>query len=68
MIKNILLILILILVIQPSKADDISEFEIEGLSVNDNLTDYFSKSEIESSFTNATYYQNKVQINMIDFK
>ena len=59
MIKNILLILILTLVIQTSKADDVSEFEIEGLSVNDNLIDYVSKSEIENSFINATYYQNK---------
>ena len=42
-----------------SKANDISEFEIEGLSVNDNLIDYFSKDKIENSLNNATYYQNK---------
>ena len=42
-----------------SKANDISEFEIEGMSVNDNLIDYFSKDEIENSLNNATYYQNK---------
>ena len=30
-----------------TKADDISDFEIEGMSIGDSLLDYFSKTEIE---------------------
>ena len=32
-----------------TKADDISEFEIEGMSIGDSLLDYFSKDEIKSN-------------------
>ena len=42
-----------------SNAEDISEFEIEGMSVGNKLSDYISKNKIESSFNNATYYKNK---------
>ena len=31
-----------------TKADDISEFEIEGISIGDSLLDYFNKNEIEN--------------------
>ena len=30
----------------PSKADDIQDFQIEGISVGDSLLDYFSEEEI----------------------
>ena len=30
-------------------ADDISDFQIEGISVGDSLLDYFSKKEIEKN-------------------
>ena len=47
-----LLILILILSIQSlTKADDISDFEIEGISIGDSLLDFFNKSQI-SNFIN----------------
>tara|TARA_B100001027_G_C16162945_1_gene283438 strand:+ start:178 stop:765 length:588 start_codon:yes stop_codon:yes gene_type:complete len=42
-----------------SNAEDISEFEIEGISVNDKLLNHISKNEIENSFNQATYYKNK---------
>ena len=32
-----------------TKADDISDFEIEGMSIGDSLLDYFSKSTIDES-------------------
>ena len=35
-----------LLLITPSQADDISEFEIEGMSIGDSLLDYFSEEEI----------------------
>ena len=41
--------LILISCVQSwSKANDISEFEIDGMSVGDSLLDYFSKDQIEA--------------------
>ena len=39
-----------------TKADDISEFEIEGISLGDSLLDYFSEKEI--LINRATYYSN----------
>ena len=45
-----LTVLILIFTIQSSvKANDISEFEIEGMSIGDSLLNYFSKNTIENS-------------------
>ena len=32
-----------------TKADDIRDFQIEGMSVGDSLLDYFSKDEIEKN-------------------
>ena len=40
-----------------TKADDIRDFEIEGMSIGDSLLDYVSKDEIEK---NKSYkYSNK---------
>ena len=33
----------------PSKADDIRDFQIEGISIGDSLLDYFSEEKIKSS-------------------
>ena len=42
-----IIVLVLIFSLQSwSKADDISDFEIEGMSVGDSLLDFFSKEEI----------------------
>ena len=41
----------------PSFADDISDFQIEGISVGDSLLDYFSKKEIQDNI-NINYYAN----------
>ena len=46
--KKLLVILILIFTLPtPSQADDISDFQIEGMSVGDSLLDYFSEEEIK---------------------
>ncbi len=46
--KKFLTILILILTFQtPSQADDIRDFEIEGMSIGESLLDYFDKEQIE---------------------
>ena len=40
-----------------TKADDIRDFEIEGMSIGDSLLDYFSEEEIKNNKTD--YYKNK---------
>jgi len=46
-LKNLIFILILIFSLQSwTKADDIRDFEIEGISIGDSLLDYFSEKEI----------------------
>ena len=56
MIKRFLLILVLILNLQSwTKADDISEFEIEGISIGDSLLEYFSKEEIKKNIIETNY-------------
>ena len=46
--KRLLLILILTFGFQSlTKADDITDFEIEGMSIGDSLLDYLSKKEID---------------------
>ena len=58
MIKRFLLILVLIFSFQSwTKADDIRDFEIEGISIGDSLLDYFSEEEIKKS--KKDYYKDK---------
>ena len=50
-------VLVLIFSLQSwSKADDIRDFEIEGISIGDSLLDFFSKEEILQS--KMDYYKN----------
>ena len=49
----------MILILQSwTKADDIREFEIEGISIGDSLLEYFNESEIKSSYKQASFYKN----------
>ena len=41
-----------------TKADDIRDFEIEGMSIGDSLLDYFSEKDI-NSFPKTTYNDEK---------
>ena len=51
-------VLVLIFSLQSwTKADDIRDFEIEGMSIGDSLLDYFSESEIKEN--SHDYYKNK---------
>ena len=48
--KKILFIIFFIFIFQSwPKADDISEFEVEGISIGDSLLDYYSEDEIKSN-------------------
>tara|TARA_B100001121_G_C18333229_1_gene454266 strand:+ start:13 stop:600 length:588 start_codon:yes stop_codon:yes gene_type:complete len=57
-----LISLILILSFQSwSKADDIKDFEIEGMSIGDSLLEYFNRNEIISNIEKDYYKHNKFQ-------
>ena len=57
--KRLLLILILTFSFQSwTKADDIRDFEIEGMSIGDSLLDHFTKKEITNS-KKINYKDNK---------
>ena len=48
--KKLLAIVVLSLCfITPSQADDIRDFQIEGMSIGDSLLDYFSEKDIKSA-------------------
>ena len=56
--KKLLGILVLgLFLITPSQADDISDFQIEGMSLGDSLLDYFTEKEIKNPESNY-YYPN----------
>jgi len=56
--KKFLVILILIFTLQlPSQADDIRDFQIEGMKIGDSLLDYFSEKEIMAN--NRNYSEKK---------
>jgi len=61
--RNFLLILILTLSFQSlTKADDISDFEIEGMSIGDSLLDYMTKQEIKKNIRNYVPATSKYYI------
>ena len=56
--KRLLLIFILTFSFQSwTKADDIRDFQIEGMSIGDSLLDFFNKQEIENAIE-VNYYKN----------
>ena len=66
--KRLLLILILTLSFQSwAKADDIRDFEIEGMSIGDSLLDYFTKKKIKIKRKYRIKYPNSKKFNAITF-
>ena len=58
--KRFILIIILIFGFQSwTKADDITDFEIEGMSIGDSLLDYFSEKEINKAKSSSQYPNDK---------
>ena len=47
---SLYLFLILFTLPTPSQADDIRDFQIEGMSIGDSLLDYFTKEKIENAY------------------
>ena len=61
--KKILVIIVLSLyLITPSQADDITDFQIEGISVGDSLLQFFEKSQLEKNNSQVQYPNNKYTI------
>ena len=71
-------VLVLIFTLQtPSQADDIRDFQIEGMSVGDSLLDYMSKKQIlnnivgiynsKSKFITVYYAEKKILLNICMF-
>ena len=61
--KKLLAILILILTFQASsQADDISEFELEGVNVGQSLLDYADKKKIKTIKSKTQYPNDKFTI------
>ena len=67
--KKILGILVLILLTlqTPSWADDIKDFQIEGISVGDSLLDYYTLSEIKKSLLKPSFYPKSKKFKVIMF-
>ena len=67
MIKRFLIILVLIFNLPNlSIADDISDFQIEGMSVGDSLLDYFTEEEIQKKLKIAYSYKDKFKLFSIE--
>ena len=49
------------------KADDISDFEIEGMSINESLLNFMTSEEIEKELNNkkSFYYDNKKYVSIL---
>jgi hypothetical protein len=54
---SLYLFLILFTLQTPSQADDIRDFQIEGISIGNSLLDYFSEAEIEKN--KKAYFKDK---------
>ena len=53
-------VLVLIFSLQSwTKADDINDFQIEGMSLGDSLLDYMSEDEIKKNMTDIYSYINE---------
>ena len=76
--KNIIIIFLFLLNLQLfAKADDISDFEIEGISIGDSLLNHISKIQIDKltkqfAYPNKQYYvfvieKNYLNLNTFDF-
>ena len=65
--KKFIAILILIFTLQtPSWADDIRDFQIEGVSLGDSALDYFTEEEIEES--EKIFYEHNKFITVLFYK
>ena len=63
MIKRFLIIIFLIFNLPNSSiADDIRDFQIEGMSIGDSLLDYFTEEKIKKKLKKSYSYKNKFRL------
>ena len=66
--KRLLLILILTFSFQTlTKADDIRDFQIEGMSIGDSALDFFSKSELNNAYEIHDYKNKKYRYYFLSY-
>ena len=66
--KRLLLIIILTFSLQSwTKADDIRDFQIEGMSIGDSALDYFTKKDIKKAIKERITYPNSQKFSMLTF-
>jgi len=59
-IKKLLGIVVLgLFLITPSQADDIRDFQIEGMSIGDSFLDFMNESEIKNKSSEIYYYKSR---------
>ena len=66
--RSFIVVFVLIFSLQSlTKADDIKDFEIEGMSIGDSLLDYFSVSEIKGKINSDTtyFYKNNGYVSIL---
>ena len=69
MMKSLSVILILIFSFQLwAKADDIRDFEIEGISIGDSALDYFTKEELNNALEIGKYESDKFFYYFLEYK
>ena len=60
---SLYLFLVLFTLQTPSQADDIRDFQIEGMSIGDSLLDYSTKAQIKIGKGNASFMKDKDEVN-----
>ena len=64
---SLYLFLILFTLPTPSWADDIRDFEIEGMSIGDSALDYFTNKDIKKAINEKITYPNSQKFSMLTF-
>ncbi len=62
------LFFLLFIISTNSFADDITEFQIEGISLGDSLLDYFSKDDLKNAYDTHDYMDNKFRYYFLSYK
>ena len=64
---SLYLFLILFTLQTPSWADDIRDFQIEGISIGDSALDYFTNKDIKKAIKERIIYPNSQKFSMLTF-
>jgi hypothetical protein len=58
--KKLLGIVVLgLLFINPSQADDVKEFQVDGISIGDSILEYYNEKKIKKAIKKGYYYKNE---------